>query len=215
MICKNGYNIILYNGILLAGLVCVLFFYPSALVEILTILAGAAFLFHFFFFRDPDRNIPEGEKIVISPADGKVIKITKIEENNYLHAESIMVSIFMSVFNVHVNRIPISGKVEYLEHKAGQYKAAFEDSASDLNEQSLIGIKTPYSKILVKQVAGVLARRIVNILKKGDDVKSGERFGMIKYGSRLDIFLPLSSEIDVKINDKVKAGETILGTFKI
>lgn len=211
MITKYGYNTILYNGILLAGLILLLNFYPSNFLTILSILTGVLFLFHFFFFRDPNRNVPEGKEVIISPADGKIIKISEVEENKYIHGKAIMISIFMSIFNVHVNRIPISGKVEFLEHKAGEYKAAFTDSSSELNEQSLIGIKTLQNKILFKQIAGIIARRIINNLKTGDEVKSGERFGMIKYGSRLDIFLPLSSKINVRINEKVKAGETIIG----
>lgn len=211
MINKNGYAIIFYNGLILAGFVLFLIFYPSNLLKILSILTGVFLVFHFFFFRDPERNIPEGREVIISPADGKIIKISEVEENKYLHGKVLMVSIFMSIFNVHVNRIPVSGKVEYLEHKAGKFKAAFKDKSSELNEQSLIGIKTSQTKILFKQIAGLIARRIVNNLKIGDEVKCGERFGMIKYGSRLDVFLPLSTKINVRINERVKAGETIIG----
>ena len=211
MINKNGYTIILYNGLILAGFVSLLIFYPSNLLKILSILTAVFFVFHFFFFRDPKRSIPEGKKVIISPADGKIIKISEVEENKYIHGKALMVSIFMSIFNVHVNRIPVSGKVEYLEHKAGKFKAAFKDKSSELNEQSLIGIKTSQTKILFKQIAGFIARRIVNNLKIEDEVKYGERFGMIKYGSRLDVFLPLSTKINVRINEKVRAGETIIG----
>jgi phosphatidylserine decarboxylase len=211
MINKNGYTIILYNGLLLAGFVLLLIFYPSNLLKILLAIASVFFVFHFFFFRDPERKIPERKKVVISPADGKIIKISEVEENNYLHGKALMVSIFMSIFNVHVNRIPVSGKVEYLEHKAGKFKAAYKDKSSELNEQSLIGIKTSQDKIFFKQIAGFIARRIVNNLKIGDEVQCGERFGMIKYGSRLDVFLPLSTKINVQINERVKAGETIIG----
>ncbi len=211
MINKNGYAIILYNGLLLAGFVLLLIFYPSNLLKILLVIASVFFVFHFFFFRDPERKIPERIKVIISPADGKIIKISEVEENKYLHGKALMVSIFMSIFNVHVNRIPVSGKVEYLEHKAGKFKAAFKDKSSQLNEQSLIGIKIDQTKILFIQIAGFIARRIVNNLKIGDEVKCGERFGMIKYGSRLDVFLPVSTKIKVRINEKVKAGETIIG----
>ena len=211
MINKNGYTIILVNGLILVGFLLLLIFYPLNLLKILSILTAVFFVFHFFFFRDPERNIPEGKKVIISPADGKIIKISEVEENKYLHGKVLMVSIFMSIFNVHVNRIPVSGKVEYLEHKAGKFKAAFNDKSSELNEQSLIGIKTSQTKILFKQIAGLIARRIVNNLKIGDEVQCGERFGMIKYGSRLDVFLPLSTKINVRINERVKAGETIIG----
>jgi len=210
MITKYGYNIIIYNGILLALLVLLLTFYTSNFLLFFSVLTGIFFLFHFFFFRDPDRNVPEGKEIIISPADGKIIKICEIEENKYIHGKTKMVSIFMSIFNVHVNRIPLSGTVEFLEHKAGKFEIAYKDSSSDLNEQSIIGIKSIHNKILFKQIAGIVARRIINQLKMGDKVKIGERFGMIKYGSRLDVFLPVSSKINVRINDKVKAGETII-----
>jgi len=210
MITKYGYNIIIYNGILLALLVLLLTFYPSNFLLFFSVLTGIFFLFHFFFFRDPDRNVPEGKEIIISPADGKIIKICEIEENKYIHSKTKMVSIFMSIFNVHVNRIPLSGTVEFLEHKVGKFEIAYKDSSSDLNEQSIIGIKSIHNKILFKQIAGIVARRIINQLKMGDKVKIGERFGMIKYGSRLDVFLPVSSTINVRINDKVKAGKTII-----
>ena len=210
MITKYGYKIIIYNGFLLAVLLSLFTFNPSNLLILLSILTGIFFLFHFFFFRDPQRNVPEGKDIVISPADGKIIKICEIEENKYIQGKAKMVSIFMSIFNVHVNRIPISGTVEFLEHKAGKFKIAYKDSSSDLNEQSIIGIKSSHTKILFKQIAGIVARRIINQLKVGENVKIGERFGMIKYGSRLDVVLPISATINIRINDKVKAGETII-----
>jgi len=210
MITKYGYKIIIYNGILLAVFVLLYIFYPSNFLIVLSILTGIFFLFHFFFFRDPERNIPEGKEIIISPADGKIIKICEIEENKYIQGKAIMVSIFMSIFNVHVNRIPISGTVELLEHKAGKFKVAYKDDASVLNEQCIIRIKSIHTKVLFKQIAGIVARRIINQLKVGEKVKIGERFGMIKYGSRLDVFLPKSSTINVQINDRVKAGETII-----
>ncbi len=126
MINKNGYTIILYNGLLLAGFVLLLIFYTSNLSKILLAITSVFFVFHFFFFRDPERKVPERKKVVISPADGKIIKISEVEENRYLHGKALMVSIFMSIFNVHVNRIPVSGKVEYLEHKAGKFKVCLQ-----------------------------------------------------------------------------------------
>ncbi len=213
MINKNGYNIIFYNGLLTVILVLLLLFFPSNYLMIFTIFCGVLFIFHFFFFRDPDRITPDQQGVIISPADGKIIKIQEVEEDQYLKSKAIEISIFMSVFNVHVNRIPVSGEVEILEHKAGKFKAAFEDKASELNEQTQIVIKSAQARILFKQIAGFIARRVVTDLKIGDEVRAGERFGMIKYGSRLDVFLPLNAKINVRLKDKVKAGETILGEF--
>jgi phosphatidylserine decarboxylase len=210
MINSSGYRIIVYNGISFLILIVISCFYTSLFLQIIILLTVFLFIFNLFFFRDPERNVTAGNDVIISPADGKIIDIRVVNENKYIHARVNMISIFMSIFNVHVNRIPVNGSIEYLEHQDGIYKAAFRDKSSEMNEQSITGIRTTQTKILVKQIAGFIARRIVNNLKVGDKVKSGERFGMIKYGSRLDVFIPLSSEINVHLNEKVKAGETIL-----
>lgn len=211
MINKSGYKVILYNGVLLIILILILTFYFSSFLFMITLFTGFVLIFHFFFFRDPEREISENENMICSPADGKVIKIDTVEDNIFLHNKALLVSIFMSIFDVHVNRIPISGKIEYLQYKPGKYKAAFVDKSSEMNEQAIIGIRSPQGKILMKQIAGIIARRIVTNLNEGDDVKKGERFGLIKYGSRVDIIVPLSSKLHVQLNQKVIAGETIIG----
>jgi phosphatidylserine decarboxylase len=213
MINRNGYRIIIYNGLLFLILIVISCFYNSLFLQIIILLTAFLFFFNLFFFRDPERNVSAGNDVIISPADGKIIDIRVIDEDKYLHERANMISIFMSIFNVHVNRIPVNGSIEYLEHRDGIYKAAFRDKSSELNEQSLTGIRTAQTKILVKQIAGFIARRIVNNLKAGDKVKAGERFGMVKYGSRLDVIIPLSTEISIQLHEKVKAGETILAKF--
>ncbi|GBE02419.1 phosphatidylserine decarboxylase [bacterium BMS3Bbin06] len=167
-------------------------------------------LFMVFFFRDPDRVIPAGQGIYVSPADGKVIAIKKEFEGEYLKRESIRISIFMSPLNVHVNRAPCDGTVELVKHKDGRFKAAFTDEASLVNENTAMVLKTGGNMILVKQIAGVLARRVVCRVKAGDTLKRGQRYGIVKFGSRVDIHLPADVSVIVKEGQKVRAGETVI-----
>jgi len=166
------------------------------------------------FFRDPDRKTPAQKGIIVAPADGKIIVIKENISNHFVGEKCNQVSIFMSPLNVHVNRIPISGKVEHLKYHEGKFIAAFEDKASENNERMETGIASSEGRVLFTQIAGFVARRIVNELKVGDEVTIGERFGMIKFGSRVDIFVPSNWESSVKLNDKVYAGETILFKLK-
>jgi len=167
-----------------------------------------------FFFRDPERTIPEGKGIFVSPADGKVILVKNVYEKDYLHAESKEISIFMSLFDVHVNRAPCDGKVSLIKHSSGKFLVAHKDAASMENENTVMLLEGKDEKILIRQVAGYLARRIVCKAKVDHELKRGERYGMIKFGSRLDVYLPKNAEIKVKLGDKVKAGETIIGVYK-
>jgi phosphatidylserine decarboxylase len=170
-------------------------------------------LFLVLFFRDPERQTPQGENLILSSADGKVISITPFENIDFMGGKATLVSVFMSLFDVHVNRAPISGKVKYLKYNSGKFLPAFKDKASLENEQTELGIENDHGRIILKQIAGIIARRIVCKVKPGDSVKAGERFGMIKFGSRVDHFLPENVEIKVKLDQKVKAGETIIGIF--
>lgn len=191
------------------------FFIDQAIVKIVLIsLSILLFIFTLNFFRDPDRVTPQGDTYVISPADGTVIKIEDVVEEKYIKGGAIMISIFMSPVNVHVNRNPMSGTVGYFEHVQGEFFAAFEDKASLKNEQTHIGIENPKGKIFFKQIAGFVARRIVAKIKTGDSVIAGKRFGMIKFGSRVDIFVPKNAEIKVSMNQKTVAGETIVAELK-
>ncbi len=168
-------------------------------------------LFMFFFFRDPDRNTPESNNAFISPADGKVILITEAKEDEVLNSSALKISIFMSPLDVHVNRAPCSGVVKDVQHHPGKFYKAFTDDASILNEHITMLLDCgDHGPIVVKQIAGAVARRAVCRVKPGDKLIKGQRYGIIKFSSRADIFLPLNSEVKVKLNDRVLAGETIL-----
>jgi phosphatidylserine decarboxylase len=171
-------------------------------------------LFIVFFFRDPERAVPEGKGLIVSPADGKVIVVKDLYEPTYLKQDVTQISIFLSVFNVHVNRSPIEGTVEVVKYNPGKFHVASVDKASLDNEQTAMVITNGKQKILVKQIAGLIARRIVCYAKPGDTVKTGERYGLIRFGSRVDIFLPKNAEVRVKVGDKVKGARDIIGVMK-
>ncbi len=171
--------------------------------------------FMLFFFRDPERVTPVDAGAFVSPADGEVVLIKDVQENIYLNTDVIMISVFMSPFNVHVNRAPMDGVVTDVVHVQGKFMAAFKEEASLANEHIDMAMEGRQGKILVRQVAGFLARRAVCRVKPGDQLKRGERYGVIKFGSRLDIYLPKDTKISVAINDRVTAGETILGTVDL
>ena len=172
-------------------------------------------LFTVEFFRDPERHVPEqyqaDESLIIAPCDGKVLEIKTVKEKEFFGKEVYQVSIFLSVFNQHVNRIPISGKVSYFRYNPGDYLVAFHPKSSELNEQTHIGIENPNGKVFFKQIVGILARRLVWDIKEGDSVVRGSRFGMMKFGSRIDILLDKKSEIYVKPGDKTVAGVSLIG----
>jgi phosphatidylserine decarboxylase len=171
-------------------------------------------LFVLFFFRDPERTVPEGKGVVVSPADGRVIVIKDVFEPDYLKQDVKQISIFLSVFNVHVNRVPCGGTVEVVKYNPGKFHVASVDKASLANEQTAMVISSGKDKILVKQIAGLIARRIVCYAKPGDAVKTGERYGLIRFGSRVDIFLPKDAELKVKVGDRIKGARDIIGVMK-
>jgi len=166
-----------------------------------------------FFFRDPERQTPHEKDVIVSPADGRVIGIDEVDENQFINGRARRVSIFMSVWNVHVNRVPVNGIVKYFRYQLGRFHVASLPKASLENEQVIVGIESPWGKILVKQIAGILARRVVCHLREGQQVQRGERFGIIKFGSRLEVLLPLPAEIRVSLQEKVRAGETIIASL--
>ncbi len=168
-------------------------------------------LFMVYFFRDPERHAPAGENIFVSPADGKIILIQNVREDKFLKGDAVEVSIFMSPLNVHVNRAPCAGTVESVVHTPGKFFSAFKHEASLQNENIAMLLDTKYGKVLVRQVAGFLARRAVCRVKPGDILKKGERYGVIKFSSRLDLYLPKETRIRVSLDDVVKAGESIIG----
>lgn len=180
----------------------------------LIVVSLVPLLFMFFFFRDPERITPAGRGIFYSPADGKVILIRESEEEELLNDRALEISIFMSPFDVHINRAPCDGRVSAVRHYPGRFFAAFKNKSSVLNEHITMLLETEYGKIVIRQVAGFLARRAVCRVKPEDTLKQGQRYGLIKFSSRLDVFLPLNTQIKVKLNDKVRAGETILGIIE-
>jgi phosphatidylserine decarboxylase len=189
------------------------YFFVSHLFLKYTLIASAGvfFIFTAYFFRDPERVSPPGSSQILSPADGTVIGITEVDETIFMHGKATQISIFMSPLNVHVNRIPVTGTVRYVRHIAGEYFAAFEEKASLKNEQTHIGIETANgTRIFFKQIAGFVARRIVCPLTEGEQVIAGKRFGMIKFGSRVDIYVPASAAVRATLQQKTVAGETIL-----
>ncbi len=193
-----------------------------AIVTIITIFIGgiwisflplALTLFVAYFFRDPERTVPEGNNIFVSPADGKVILIQDVYEDLYLKDNVIEISIFMSPLNVHVNRAICDGVVESVIYTPGKFLPAFKQEASKQNENIAMLLNTKHGKVLVRQVAGSVARRVVCRVKTGDALKKGERYGIIKFSSRLDVYLPKHAAVNVKLGDKVKAGETIISSI--
>jgi phosphatidylserine decarboxylase len=182
------------------------FFGMPAVALVLVLLSA----FVAWFFRNPLRQIPEDEKAVVSPADGKVVKISTLPEDGELpggHA----VSIFLNIFDVHVNRAPISGLLEKLEYKRGRFKAAFDDEASRVNEQNILTIRGPETQVIVKQIAGVIARRVICWKKAGNSLERGELIGLIRFGSRVDILLSRNVRILVRVGDHVRGGSSIVG----
>jgi phosphatidylserine decarboxylase len=176
------------------------------LAFLLTIIA----LWVAYFFRDPERSGQRGEQIVISPADGKVVLIQEVDEPAFMGGRARRISIFMNVFNVHVNRYPVSGTVRYVQYSPGKFLNAAVEKASAENEQSSVGIETSHGRVLVRQIAGLIARRIVTYSKLGEHVEQAQRMGLIRFGSRVDVFLPLDAVIKVKIGDAPIAGSTVI-----
>jgi phosphatidylserine decarboxylase len=181
-------------------------------LPVATTISFVVVTFVLCFFRDPERFVPPRQDALVSPADGKVIHVEKVLENPFTGGEVMKISIFMNVFNVHVNRIPFNGKVEKIIYKPGKFYSADSAQGGLENEYCATVISTPQGKELAfVQIAGLIARRIVCWLEPGDEVARGRRFGLIRFGSRVDLYLPLETEVLIKEGDKVRAGETVLG----
>ncbi len=170
--------------------------------------------FTLWFFRDPERIVPqkvlEDPSLMISPADGKVVQIIDVEDKYYLKSKAKQISIFLSPLDVHVNRSPVSGTIEYYDYFPGKYLVAYAPKASEENEHSKIGVMTPYGKVLFKQIVGILARRIVADIKVGESITAGDQFGMMKFGSRMDIIVDPATDFKVEVGQRVVGGETII-----
>lgn len=211
MLTKYGYTTIAISALISFAFFAITFFIQNGNIKILLIVLGVFLLiFTLNFFRDPKRTIPNGDNNIVSPADGKVLLIKEVVEKRFLNDNAIQVSIFMSPLNVHVNRIPINGTIEYLKYIEGEYLVAYHDKADERNERSEIGITSKHGKVLFTQVAGMVARRIIFDLNLGESVTKGNRFGMIRFGSRVDVIVPKKWDIKVKEGDIATAGETIL-----
>jgi len=172
------------------------------------------FIFCLNFFRDPKRIVPTDENCIVSPADGKIIKIKKFEDPE-TKEKLILVSIFLSVFNVHSNRMPVDGLIKSVNYIKGDFLAAFDHKASDQNERTEISIKTRFGSMVVKQIAGLVARRILCYAKKNEKMLAGDRLGFIRFGSRTDIILPNKVTLNVKLDQKVYGGQTIIGKYEV
>lgn len=196
-------------GILLS----LVFLWAAQIVPVLNVavVVFAVFTgFMAYFFRDPRRTPPVQAGAVVSAADGKVVDIQPVEEE-YLEGNGTKISVFLSPFDVHINRVPLEGRVDFVARLQGEFQAAYHRDASTKNKQSVIGISNGSTKLVVKQIVGVLARRIACYLSEGDEVSLGQRFGLIRFGSRVDHLLPQTVRVTVGVGDRVRAGETIIG----
>ncbi len=216
IIQKDCYRTILFIWIICAPLVYAMMrFIPyPALAYILSVLPVSFMGFSLFFFRVPDRNVVKGDNAVTSVADGKVVIIDKVFEPEYIKGECIQVSVYMDFFNVHVNFWPVDGEVSYYKYHPGKYMFAYLPKASELNEHASVGMETGFGPVFFKQLAGTFARRIVTYATPGNKVLKGEQCGVIKFGSRIDMYLPLDADIKVQLGEHVKSCETVIAELR-
>jgi phosphatidylserine decarboxylase len=206
-VAKEGYPIILFTASLSVAAWAIGWLALAAVLGILVLGVLA-------FFRDPERCPPDGEGLIVAPADGKVVSITKVIQRPLMKKASSRVSIFLSPLDVHINRAPIGGKVDEVKHTRGKFIAAYKDEASERNEQNSLRIRDDRGReVEVVQVAGIVARRIICRARRGDLLSRGSRFGLIMFGSRTDLYLPAGNRIEVSEGQRVKGGETIVGRF--
>ncbi len=202
-----------YPFIVLTGFITLIFSLTGPVPFAFTGLVCTIFVV--YFFRDPARVVPEDPDVVICPADGKIIAVKEVEDSRFLHERVLKISIFMNVFNAHVNRIPLAGTVEKVFFKPGKFYAADKDKATLHNEYCAVTLATSRGfRYCVVQVAGLIARRIVCRAEPGDVITAGERYGLIRFGSRVDLYLPPDTEPVIALGDKVRAGETILARLR-
>lgn len=206
IIAREGWIFIII-ALAIAAVLAVFHFYIPALIF------AALTLFCIFFFRNPERIIPEGDEMVVSPADGKVMDVTTVNEGLFIKGNAKRVRIFLSLFNVHINRAPVSGKVGFIKQVAGKFLPAYKDEVSFKNQRNYIGLETDFGRVLVVQITGLVARRLVCWVESGNVLQRGERFGLIRFGSCTEIYLPVETEILVKIGDSVKGGESVIAKF--
>lgn len=214
---KEGRSLLIALFFILLILDGALYYYTpdNVVIHVASIVSSIIFfLLILQFFRDPVRVTPINESHIIAPADGKVVVIEEVEEKEYFKDKRMQVSIFMSPFNVHCNRNPVTGILKYFKYHQGKYLVAFHPKSSELNERTTLVYETPSGdEVLIRQIAGALAKRIRWYIKEKDSVKQGDQFGFIKFGSRIDLFLPLDAKIDVHLGQKTKGGITNVATF--
>lgn len=212
MIVREGLPFILIGLVVTIILVLVAARWNSWVAFVFGLIAALLTVFVAFFFRNPVRVVPDEARVLVAPADGRIVAIDTLDSQQFIGGRAIKVSIFLSVFDVHINRIPTAGVIDYVKYNPGKFLAAYEDKASDVNEQTEIGMTSRSGQRLVfKQIAGVIARRIVCRLEKKDTVSTGERFGMIRFGSRTDLIVPEGSKLLVMEGQHVYGGETVMG----
>lgn len=219
---KAGFKLILISlillvAVLLIGVVAVILgSLVMASSVVLVALWGLFALFTLFFFRDPNPNVPPGANLVVAPGHGTVDVIDTTRELDFIKGECQRVSIFLSVFNVHVQNAPVGGKVAFYKYTTGQFLNALKTQSASANENVLLGFEAtdpPGRRVAVRLIAGAIARRVVSFVAQGDEVARGDRIGLIQFGSRVDLYLPLDARIRVKVGDKVVGGETVLAMF--
>ena len=203
-IVKDGLPTIIFL-LLCAGAFLYISIIPAAIIFVIALIV-------IWFFRDPERKADYKDGYFFSPADGKVVEISQV--NHEFTGQAIKVGIFMNIFSVHVNRAPCTGRVDFLEYKPGKKVAAFAPKASEINERNYVGLSTQWGPVMMTQIAGLVARRIVCRVNRGDVLEAGQRYGMIKLGSRVDLYLPSDTVLSVKKGDNVKAGLTCIGVIK-
>jgi len=215
MFAKEGYStmavVVVFAAVVCTGAYLLNNGFSWGLYALMIALTGLIF----YFFRDPDRDSPTGENLLLAPADGKVVLIKQIEEPVYLKQKATQISIFLSPLDVHVNRVPVSGKLEYVKYHPGKYLVAWNEHSSELNERADFGVyHASGTKFLFRQITGFMARRIVYHIKEGDELTAGRRFGMMKFGSRMDVVVPANVDILVKEGDRTVGGESVMGKIK-
>lgn len=213
---KEGNTIIGAGTLVFALCIALCFFYKCVAIYVVTAIIFILLLFVVWFFRKPERKYITNDNLIFSPADGKIVICEEVYEDEFLNERRMQVSIFMSIWNVHANNFPVGGIIEYCKHHQGKYLIAWYPKASYENERTTIAVRSPKCTVVFRQIAGIIARRIVCYAEKmiGEEVRQNQKLGFIKFGSRVDIFLPLDAKIEVAIGQKVKATQTVLARLQ-
>lgn len=211
---REGLPFMWAAGIIALSVGAAAFRWPKPLLTAAAVVCVLLAVWVAYFFRDPERHGERGPTLVIAPADGKVVQVMEVDEPAFMHGRAIRIAIFMNVFSVHVNRYPVSGRVTYTHYNPGKFLNAAVDKASLENEQSSVGIESGPHRVLVRQIAGLVARRIVTYSRPGDQADQGERFGIIRFGSRVDVYLPVGSTPRVRVGEHTSAGTTVIAELR-